>query len=184
MSVQLVFETHSISTDNEEGIATGWLHGRLSDRGRALARELGARRRDDGIAAVFASDLARAVQTAELAFGGSDIPVLLDWRLRECDYGELNGTPAAQLADARAHHLDEPFPGGESYRDVVERVRSFLTDVARGWARSRVVVIGHSATRWALHHLLAGAQLEDFVDAEFGWREGWEYELPGGWRRA
>jgi 2,3-bisphosphoglycerate-dependent phosphoglycerate mutase len=33
MSVQIVFETHSISTDNERGIATGWLPGRLSEAG-------------------------------------------------------------------------------------------------------------------------------------------------------
>ena len=49
MSVSIVFETHSISTDNEAGIATGWLPGRLSESGRTAARELGARRRDDGI---------------------------------------------------------------------------------------------------------------------------------------
>ncbi|MBA2359285.1 MAG: histidine phosphatase family protein, partial [Actinobacteria bacterium] len=64
MSVEIVFETHSISTDNERGIATGWLPGLLSERGRTLAAELGERRRDDGIAAVFTSDLRRAVETA------------------------------------------------------------------------------------------------------------------------
>ncbi|MFD0889954.1 hypothetical protein ACFQ08_35890 [Streptosporangium algeriense] len=39
MPVDLVFETHSISEDNERGVATGWLPGRLSERGRALAAE-------------------------------------------------------------------------------------------------------------------------------------------------
>lgn len=58
MSVEIVFETHSLTVDNETGIATGWRDGRLSGRGRALAVELGERRRDDGIAAVFTSDLA------------------------------------------------------------------------------------------------------------------------------
>src|SRR5690349_20860940 len=87
MSTVIVFETHSWSEDNDRGTATGWLPGRLSERGRRLAAELGQRRRDDGIAAVFASDLRRAAETAEIAFAGSDIPVLLDWRLRECDYG-------------------------------------------------------------------------------------------------
>ncbi|GAA2645603.1 hypothetical protein GCM10010399_94230 [Dactylosporangium fulvum] len=51
-----------MSEDNERGIATGWLHGRLCARGRVNAAELGRRRRDDGIAAVFASDLRRAAQ--------------------------------------------------------------------------------------------------------------------------
>jgi broad specificity phosphatase PhoE len=55
MPIEIVFETHSISVDNERGIATGWLPGRLSERGRRLAGELGARRRDTGLAAPFSS---------------------------------------------------------------------------------------------------------------------------------
>ena len=53
MGIQIVFETHSISEDNEHGIATGWHDGQLSERGRILAGELGVRRRHDGIQAVF-----------------------------------------------------------------------------------------------------------------------------------
>lgn len=68
MGIEIVFETHSTTEDNEAGRATGWLPGRLSEQGRAQARELGRRRARDGIAAVFCSDLRRAVQTAELAF--------------------------------------------------------------------------------------------------------------------
>ncbi|KPV48542.1 hypothetical protein SE17_37515, partial [Kouleothrix aurantiaca] len=64
MATQIVFETHSLSEDNERGSATGWHAGRLSAQGRALAAELGGRRRDDGIAAVFTSDLGRALETA------------------------------------------------------------------------------------------------------------------------
>ncbi|WP_206184869.1 hypothetical protein [Thermoactinospora rubra] len=41
----LIYETHSITVDNERGIATGWLPGELSPRGRELAGELGERRR-------------------------------------------------------------------------------------------------------------------------------------------
>ena len=66
--IELVFETHCTTEDNEAGRATGWLPGRLSPRGRAQARELGRRRAADGIAAVFCSDLARAVETAGIPF--------------------------------------------------------------------------------------------------------------------
>jgi broad specificity phosphatase PhoE len=81
MSVEIIYETHSVTTDNEAGIATGWLPGRLSEQGRSLAVELGRRRRDDGLAAVFVSDLTRAVDTAHLAFGGTGIPIHQDPRL-------------------------------------------------------------------------------------------------------
>jgi len=175
--VRLVFETHSLTVDNELGIATGWLGGALSARGRALAQELGERRRDDGIDAVFASDLARAVETADIAFAATDIPVLLDWRLRELDYGELNGAPADAIATERARRVDLPFPGGESYHGAVARVASFLEDVRDGCAGERILLIGHTATRWALDHLLDGRPLEQVVTAPFDWREGWEYDL-------
>lgn len=80
MSVEVVYETHSVTTDNESGVATGWLPGRLSERGRLLAAELGVRRSHDGIAAVFCSDLARAVETAEIAFGASGMSIHWDVR--------------------------------------------------------------------------------------------------------
>ena len=111
MAIELVFETHSTTVDNEQGRATGWLPGQLSERGRAQAQQLGRRRLDDGITAVFSSDLARAAQTASAAFGTSAIPVLYDWRLRECDYGQRNGMPVAELHAGRREHLDQPLPG-------------------------------------------------------------------------
>jgi broad specificity phosphatase PhoE len=175
--LELVYETHSTTVDNEDGIATGWLPGRLSTRGREQARLLGERRRHDGLAAVFASDLDRAVETVEIAFGDSDLAVLLDWRLRECDYGELNGAPAERVAGVRERHLDEPYPGGESYRRVVERTATFLEDLRRGWDGRRVCVVAHAANRWALDHLVHGTPLEELVGAPFAWREGWEYRI-------
>ena len=105
VAIEMVYETHSVTEDNERGIATGWRPGRLSARGRELAAELGRRRGGDGLAAMFSSDLARASETASIAFAGSSIPVLFDWRLRECDYGIHNATPAAELLANRA-------PGG------------------------------------------------------------------------
>jgi broad specificity phosphatase PhoE len=179
MAIELVYETHSTTVDNETGIATGWLEGRLSDRGRAQAAALGERRRDDGLAAVFTSDLGRAIETAQIAFAGSGLRVQQDRRLRECNYGELNGTPAADIEAERARRIDEPFPGGESYRQVVERTRDFLNDLVRELDGSRLLLIAHSANRWALQHLLLGTPLEQVVAAPFDWQEGWEYTLPG-----
>lgn len=173
--MQIVFETHSTTEDNERGAATGWLPGRLSSTGRQQAAALGARRRDDGVDAAFTSDLSRAVETATIAFAGTAVPVLHDWRLRECDYGARNGMPTAELHGHRGRHLDEPYPGGESWRQAVVRVGRFLDDLPLRWDGGRVVVIGHTATRWALDHLLGGTPLEDLVDADFAWQEGWEY---------
>jgi 2,3-bisphosphoglycerate-dependent phosphoglycerate mutase len=173
--LQIVFETHSITADNEAGRATGWLPGRLSPAGRQLAAELGSRRAADGLAAVFCSDLARAVQTAEIAFDGTGIPLLLDWRLRECDYGALNGMPVADVHADRARYLDRPYPGGESWRQATDRVGRFLADLPSRWSGQRVLVIGHVATRWGLEIALAGTPLEELMSRDFDWQPGWEY---------
>ena len=175
--IELVYETHSLSTDNERGIATGWLPGELSERGRELARELGRRRHHDGITAVFTSDLRRAVETAELAFPGSEIPLHQDQRLRECNYGNLNGGPVAAVAAMRLERIDTPFPNGESYTDVVGRTREFLADLLRHHDAERVLVIAHSANLWAIEHLLHGTPLADLIEEQFEWQPGWEYVL-------
>lgn len=176
VAIDLVFETHSTSEDNARGIATGWLPGRLSATGRDQARAMGDRRRAS-TDVVFCSDLARAVTTATIAFEDSRIPIQLDRRLRECDYGDLNGAPVAEVHARRAEHVETPFPNGQSYRDCVEQVRSFLADLARDHDGERVLLVGHTATRWALDHLLNGVALETLVRAPFEWREGWSYSV-------
>jgi len=181
--LELVYETHSTTVDNEERRATGWLPGELSAIGREQARALGERRRNDGLYAVFSSDLERAVETARIAFDGSAIPRFLDWRLRECNYGELNGRPVPEIDAVRATKVDEPYPGGESYRQVCERVASFLADAATLFDGGRVLVVSHAAPRWAMEHLLEGTPLEELVCATFEWQEGWLYRLDPGQTR-
>jgi 2,3-bisphosphoglycerate-dependent phosphoglycerate mutase len=184
VSVAVVFETHSTSTDNERGIATGWNEGTLSELGREQARQLGERRRSDGLSTVFTSDLRRAVETAEIAFAGSSLPVVPELRLRECNYGSLNGMPRAQLETERLRRLDEPFPNGESWRQAVERVAGFLRELPRSHDGERVLVIGHVATRWALDHVALGVPLDTLVEMPFAWQEGWEYVLDTDGRSA
>jgi broad specificity phosphatase PhoE len=176
MAVRITFETHSTTTDNEAGIATGWLPGTLSDLGREQARLLGERRAEH-VDAVFTSDLARAAETASLAFRATSIPVLHDWRLRECDYGRLNGAPRAAVLGRRREHLVVPYPGGESWQQAVDRVGRFLDDLHLRWDGCHVVVIGHVATKWGLEHHLCGRPLDDLAAHEFIWQEGWEYRM-------
>ncbi|WP_227013419.1 histidine phosphatase family protein [Pseudonocardia sp. EC080619-01] len=173
----VVFETHSWSEDNDRSVATGWLPGRLSERGRELAAELGDRRRGDGLDAVFSSDLERAAETTRIAFSGMTLPVFLDWRLRECDYGRLNGAPAAQMAAEKPARIRTPYPGGESWEQALDRVLGFLRDVTSRWQGRRVLVIGHVATRWELDHFVNGISIEELIASDFGWREGWEFTV-------
>jgi 2,3-bisphosphoglycerate-dependent phosphoglycerate mutase len=174
MAVEVVYETHSISVDNETGHATGWLPGKLSERGRELAVELGRRRRDDGIATVYTSDLRRAVETAEIAFAGSAVPVVQDPRLRECNYGSMNGRPREEV---HAKGIDERYPEGETWREAVARVTGFLAELARTRDGQRVLLIGHMSAWYALECLTKQARLEEVYGTRMQWQEGWEYRV-------
>jgi broad specificity phosphatase PhoE len=81
--------------------------------------------------------------------------------------------PRPLLDEQRVRRVDEPWPGGESWRQAVARVGSFLDEV-RG---ERLLDIGHVATRWALEHRVEGRALEELAAEEFAWLPGWEYEL-------
>ena len=176
MAVRLVYETHSTTVDNEAGVCTGWSPGQLSAAGVRNATALGERRRHD-VDLVVSSDLHRAVQTVEVAFADSPVPRLTDPRLREVDFGELTGAPVDVVHAQRRTRIDDPFPGGQSYRQVAEGVRELLGELAHDQDGKRVLLVGHAATRYALDHLLTGRPLSRAAAAPFAWREGWEYRL-------
>jgi broad specificity phosphatase PhoE len=173
----IVFETHATSLDNEARLASGWFDVDLSATGEEQARSLGVRRRGDDLAAVCCSDLTRAVRTAEIAFGHRVLPILRDARLRECHYGALSRCPVEQIDSRRSAHVAEPFPGGESYQDVVARVSAWLGETAVAYAGRTVLVVGHRATFYALEHLLTGVALAEAVAAPWQWQPGWTYRM-------
>jgi broad specificity phosphatase PhoE len=175
--VRLIYETHSTSTDNEAGRASGHNDPDLSPLGEQQASELGERRARDRISAVYCSDLLRARRTAEIAFGGTEVPIIQDPRLRECDYGQMNGAPADEVHSVRGDHVTEPFPAGESCADVVTRVASFLDDLRRDHPKDTVLIIAHRAPHHALEHLLNGHDLTALATGAWSWQPGWEYDL-------
>jgi alpha-ribazole phosphatase/probable phosphoglycerate mutase len=60
---------------------------------------------------------------------------------------------------------------------VAARTDEFLQDLVAGWDGQRVLLVAHSANRWALQHLLEGERLEDLVAAPFEWQEGWTFTV-------
>ncbi len=171
----MVFETHATTIDNETGRATGWLPGELSATGREQARQLGIRRRDDGIEAVISSDLRRAVETVELAFGDRAVSTITDARLRECLYGRLDGRPVSELR--RPDHLDVPYPEGESWRQAADRVAAWLVGARVRYADQRILVVGHSVTKWAFDEMVHGIRLSHSLALPLTWQPGWEYRV-------
>jgi broad specificity phosphatase PhoE len=179
-SVRLVLESHATSLDNEAGLASGWFDVALSATGEEQARTLGARRRDDQLAVVFCSDLSRSFRTAKIAFGDRSLPIIRDARLRECDYGDLARQPASEIEQRRLLHLVDPFPNGESYQQVVDRVSEWLSEALQDLGAGTVLIIGHRATYYALEHLLNRVTLDQAVTSPWTWQPGWTYDLPEG----
>ena len=81
------------------------------------------------------------------------------------------------VEQVRLSHLDVPFPGGQSYVQVVAQTRALLADITAEFDGSRVLLVAHSANRWALQHLLDGTPLADAVAAPFDWQPGWSWTV-------
>ena len=115
--ITIIFEPHATTQDNEARLASGWNDVRLSELGVQQAKELGERHKLEDFDAVFTSDLERAYKTATLAFADVDPKKLyMDWRLRECDYGELTQHPKEEVDTKKSERINTPFPIGESYK--------------------------------------------------------------------
>ncbi|MFA5954210.1 MAG: histidine phosphatase family protein [Patescibacteria group bacterium] len=176
--VELIFETHSTSTDNEQDIASGCSDPKLSAAGERQAQELGERYRDVKLVAVYCSALRRSYETGYLAFEGSNVPLLTDARLNECDYGTMTRFSSVVIEHEKMNRIERPFPGGQSYLETTENVKAFLKDVVLRHQDKTILVIGHRATQYGLEQVLNHKSLAKVVAAPFRWQPGWHYEVP------
>ena len=167
--ITVYFEYHARTIDNEAGIASGNYDVALSDAGRKMAAGEAHRSRGIHLDAVFTSDMRRAHETATIMFVERNVLVVQDARLREIDYGDLTRHPHAEVSAVRRQCITKPFPNGESYELVVQRMQSFLDDVKKGYDRKTVLVIGHGATRIGLEHLVNGVSLADALTTRWSY---------------
>lgn len=175
--MKIIFEPHSITTDNEANVASGWNDVELSAEGIKRAKERSGRFDITSVDAIFVSDLQRAINSAKLALPDIEPKKLfIDWRLRECDYGDLELIAKDKLDQEKIKYIDEPFPNGESYRQAMERMKSFLEDLKK-MPFQTVLVIGSRATHYGLDVWIDGKTIEDCLKTKFAWQPDWQYEL-------
>jgi len=181
MSIKITYFVHGTTTDNEKEISSGWSDVALSDLGTQQSIELKEKTKDKAFDVVFCSDLQRAHHSAKLAWDGI-YPILPDKRLRECNYGKLNGALSAIVEPMQeAECIINKFPEGESYEDVKVRMADFLEFLKKNYDGKNVAIVAHKAPQLALDVLLLGktwkqALAEDWRKTK-SWRPGWEYKI-------
>ena len=145
---------HGETDDNREPIRVqGFTDTPLNDTGRAQAAALARRMQGAGLRSVWASDLSRARETAEIVGRAVGLTVSLDERLREAYRGRWEGhrfidierdEPELYAAWRRAGGAFR-FPGGESLLEQQQRVSAAVADIhARSPLPSLVVCHGGS----------------------------------------
>jgi broad specificity phosphatase PhoE len=171
----------------------------LSPLGEAQSRALGeylsaSGRRSD---VILSSPYRRSQETARIlrdagALADPAARILLDERLREKEFGILDGFTAAGI---RKHHPDQARfrdivgkfyhrpPGGESWCDVILRLRSMFDTLSLHYAGKRVVIVSHQVVVLCFRYLLEGLDEARILEID---REGdvancaiTEYRLDG-----
>ncbi|MEU8812961.1 histidine phosphatase family protein [Actinoplanes sp. NPDC048796] len=134
----------------------------LSDLGREQAEAVGEHLGRQAPDVAVVSPYLRTRQTARLALGDRGVPLIVDERLRDRELGVLDlltgrGVQARLPDEARRRSRLGKFyyrpPGGESWADVLLRLRALLREVREDYPEGRVVLFAHEATVLLVRYL-------------------------------
>lgn len=174
--MKIYFAAHATTTDNEAELSSGWKDVELSELGLKQARELRDIFEDIKIDLICCSDLKRAIDTVKIAFGDK-IPTIIDKRLRELNYGDLNGKPAETVGPMKMQKIKEPFPNGESYEQAMKRTHEFYNELKKNHPDKTVLVVGHRATQYGLDTFINRKTIEECLSIPFKWQSYWKYKF-------
>ena len=178
MSVKIIYFVHGTTTDNIEHKSTGWMHGELSEKGIEQIIKLKEQINLNEIDLVISSDLKRAIDSAEYIF--KDIKEIVhDKRIRECNYGDLNGQDTSLVK--YEEHIESKFPNGESLKDVEKRLRSFCNYLLENYDGKTIALVAHKAPQLALEVITKNISWEEAIDNDWrktkSWQSGWVYKI-------
>jgi len=132
----------------------------LSETGKKQALRLASHFAGRDIAAVYASPMSAAVQTARAIRSDFDIPLTFATSLSDANFGDWIGMTTEQTVRT-AHHpkyYADPgtngFPNGETFKQICRRALGYIKQLAVAHAHDRIVVVSHDiVNRIALCHL-------------------------------
>lgn len=155
METVLYLVRHGETVDNAQQIMQGQTHGCLNEKGREQARMVAERLAGEAFDAVVASDLRRAVQTAEIIAAPHGLLVVTTPLLRERDWGGFTGRFIPDLKG-------EVWPDDiESEEALLARARTFLIYITATYPGKRVVAVGHGIINKAILAVYAGCTMRE-----------------------
>ena len=167
---------HGETVWNAETRMQGQLDTALSARGRWQARRAAAALAHESFDAVYASDLARAFDTAAAIVAGRPLEIVTDAGLRERSFGIFEGSTYAEIdarwpAEAarwRAHDPDFGPEGGETFRAFSDRAVEAVTAIARNRLGRSILIVSHGGVLDCLYRAASRIGL----DAPRSWQLG------------
>jgi alpha-ribazole phosphatase/probable phosphoglycerate mutase len=180
VAVRITYFVHGTTTDNEAGLSSGWNDVALSDLGIRQSKALRDQTLLYNFDVVFTSDLSRAYNSAKLTWGDK-YKIIQDSRLRECNYGDLNGKSSEIVEPRQEQSIEIPMPNGESYEQVKTRIAEFLQELKQNYDGKHTAIVAHKAPQLALDTLLRNMSWQDAFESDWRkfkkWQPGWEYVL-------
>lgn len=179
MSIKIMYFVHGTTTDNASKLCSGWKEAMLNELGKEQAENLGrvSRERGDKFDIMFTSDLQRAIDSSNIAF--PNVEKIRDNRLRECNYGDLDGRHKSLVI--YEEHVDEKFPNGESLKDVEKRMRDFVSYLKDNYDGKTIGIVAHRAPQLALEVITKDISWDEANQNDWrktgDWQAGWEYEI-------
>jgi broad specificity phosphatase PhoE len=166
LTVHLV--RHGQTDWNAERRTQGWTDIPLNATGREQALAAAVELAERPVGTVISSDLSRARETAEPIAARAGVPLALEPALRERGFGVAEGMRDAEIERDFRGHLDgrwsDPdfsFEGGESRRDVYERVGAYLTELLADPPAGELVLVSHGGALRVARAILERIALED-----------------------
>lgn len=146
---------HGETVDNARQIMQGQTQGCLNERGREQAQQVAQRLANEKVDAIVASDLHRAIQTAEIIAAPHGLPVISIKLLRERDWGGFTGRFIPDLKG-------EVWPDDiESEQALLQRAADFLQYMTATYPGKRVVAVGHGIINKAILSVYAGCTMRE-----------------------
>ena len=175
METKIIYFVHGTTYDNASGKCSGWKQVELNDLGKQQAVNLGKLTKDLKFDVIFTSDLIRAIDSANLAWPKYE--KIQDNRLRECNYGDYDGESKDLVV--YEEHIEEPFPNGESLKDVEKRIDNFIKDIKQKYEGKTIAIVAHRASQLAFEVLTKNITWEEALEKDWrkskAWQPGWEY---------